>query len=207
LPRQSPTLPQGLEGGNPLCVKIFLGKSLPPKRLSCFPAISVTEPRETNKSACKQQGRPSRGTPTPPGYEYLTRHLPRKITLTRISDSATDEQVRILETGGKETQLYNTTIKCSGLGGRERHIHVQNKLLQQNQASPGEEWHPRLRLHPQRRFHPWRDPPWPWTATQAEGFPPRRRTPAPRLGPRRPRQAAELRPGQLHLRREDSTPR
>jgi hypothetical protein len=28
LPLQSPTLPQGLEGGNPLCVKIFLRKSL-----------------------------------------------------------------------------------------------------------------------------------------------------------------------------------
>jgi hypothetical protein len=28
LPRQSLTLPWGLEGGNPLCVKIFLGKSL-----------------------------------------------------------------------------------------------------------------------------------------------------------------------------------
>jgi hypothetical protein len=28
LPWQSPTLPRGLEGGNPLCVKIFLGKSL-----------------------------------------------------------------------------------------------------------------------------------------------------------------------------------
>jgi hypothetical protein len=26
LPRQSPTLPRGLEGGNPLCAKIFLGK-------------------------------------------------------------------------------------------------------------------------------------------------------------------------------------
>jgi hypothetical protein len=26
LPQQSPTLPRGLEGGNPLCVKIFLGK-------------------------------------------------------------------------------------------------------------------------------------------------------------------------------------
>jgi hypothetical protein len=28
LPRQSPTLPRGLEGGHPLCVKIFLGKGL-----------------------------------------------------------------------------------------------------------------------------------------------------------------------------------
>jgi hypothetical protein len=26
LPRQSPTLPRGLEGGNPLCVKIFFEK-------------------------------------------------------------------------------------------------------------------------------------------------------------------------------------
>jgi hypothetical protein len=96
-------------------VKIFLEKSLPPKRLSCLPAISVTEPRETNKSACKQQSRPSRGTPTPPGYRYLTRHLPRKITLTWVSDPATDEQVRdtdtslvtYRETGKKGTALYH----------------------------------------------------------------------------------------------------
>jgi hypothetical protein len=98
-----PDPPSGARRGNLLCVKIFLGKSLLPKRLSCFPAISVTEPRETNKSACKRQGRPSRGTPTPPGYRYLTRHLLRKITLTRISDSATDKQVLVLETRGKET--------------------------------------------------------------------------------------------------------
>jgi hypothetical protein len=26
LPRQSPTLPRGLEGGHPLCIKIFLEK-------------------------------------------------------------------------------------------------------------------------------------------------------------------------------------
>jgi hypothetical protein len=111
LPRQSPTLPRGLEGGNPLCVKIFLGKVFPPKRLSCFSTISIIESYKTSKSACKRQGRPSRGTPTPSGYGYLTRHLPRKVTLTWIGDSATDEQVRILETRGKETQLYNTTTK------------------------------------------------------------------------------------------------
>jgi hypothetical protein len=70
-----------------------------------------------SKSACKRQGRPSRGTPTPPGYGYLTHHLLRKVTLARISDSATDKQVLILETTGKETQLYNTTIRCLGLGG------------------------------------------------------------------------------------------
>jgi hypothetical protein len=189
LPRQSPTLPRGLKGGNPLCVKIFLGKSLPPKRLSCFPAISVIEPREMNKSACKRQGRPSRGTPTPPGYGYLTRHLPRKITLTWVSDPATHEQVRIRETGGKETSFisrrqsvqvsaaakdtYIFKINCSG---RIRH-------------RPGEE------LHPHLRFHPRRDPPRPRTAAQAEGSPPRKWTPTSRLAPRRPQQASELRQG------------
>jgi hypothetical protein len=154
LPRQSPTLPRGLEGGNPLCVKFFLERSLPPKRLSRLPAISVTGPRETNKSACKWQGRPSRGTPTPPGYGYLTRHLPRKITLTWVSNPATDERVRIHKTGGKETQLYTTTTKCSGLGGRKRHISIQNKLLRQNQASPGEGAAPSASFPPSARSAP-----------------------------------------------------
>jgi hypothetical protein len=154
LPRQSPTLPRGLEGANPLCVKIFLEKSPPPRRLSCFPTISVTEPRETNKSACKWQGRPSRGIPTPPGYGYLTRHLPRKITLTWVSNSATDERVWIRETGGKETQLYITATKCSGLGGRERHAHILNKLPRQNQASPGRGVAPSASFPPSARSAP-----------------------------------------------------
>jgi hypothetical protein len=34
LPRQSPTLPRGIEGGNPLCVKIFLGKVFYQERFS-----------------------------------------------------------------------------------------------------------------------------------------------------------------------------
>jgi hypothetical protein len=88
-----------------------------------------------SKSARKRQGRPSRGTPTPPGYGYLTHHLPRKVTLARISDSATDEQVLILETRGKETQLYNTTIRCLGLGGRNKRTHTTSKLFLQVQTS------------------------------------------------------------------------
>jgi hypothetical protein len=154
LPRQSPTLPRGLEGANPLCVKIFLKKSLPPKRLSCFSTKSVTEPRETNKSVYKWQGRPSRGIPTPPGYGYLTRHLPRKITLTWVSNSATNKRVRIREIGGKETQLYITTTKCSGLGGHKRHIHIQNKLSRQNQALPGEGAAPSASFPPSARSAP-----------------------------------------------------
>jgi hypothetical protein len=38
----------------------------------------------TGERARKRQGRPSRGTPTPPGYGYLTHHLPRKVTLAWI---------------------------------------------------------------------------------------------------------------------------
>jgi hypothetical protein len=65
---------------------------------------------KTTRGTRKQQGRPSRGTPTPPGYGYLTHHLPRKVTRARISDSAT-EQVLTHETRGKKTQLYNPIIK------------------------------------------------------------------------------------------------
>jgi hypothetical protein len=65
---------------------------------------------KTTRGTRKRQGRPSRGTPTPPGYGYLTHHLPRKVTHARTRDSAT-EQVLTLETRGKKTQLYNPTIK------------------------------------------------------------------------------------------------
>jgi hypothetical protein len=47
----------------------------------------------------------------PPGYGYPTRHLPQKVTLTRTSSSATNEQVMAHETRGKKTQLYDTTMK------------------------------------------------------------------------------------------------
>jgi hypothetical protein len=71
----------------------------------------------------------------PLGYGYLTHHLPRKVTLAQISDFATDEQVLILETRGKETQLYNMTIRCLGLGGRKKHTHTIDKLFLQVQTS------------------------------------------------------------------------
>jgi hypothetical protein len=71
----------------------------------------------------------------PPGYGYLTHHLPGKVTLARTSNSATDKQVLILETRGKETQLYNTTIICLGLGGRKKHTHTTDKLFLQVQTS------------------------------------------------------------------------
>jgi hypothetical protein len=41
-----------------------------------------------NERSLGWQGRPSRGTPTPPGYGYLTRHLPHRATHTWLSGSA-----------------------------------------------------------------------------------------------------------------------
>jgi hypothetical protein len=75
----------------------------------------------TGEKDLERQGRPSRGTPTPPRYGYLTRHLPRKAAHARISDSATDEQVLMLETRGKKLGFIP---KCSGLSSHKEQTHV-----------------------------------------------------------------------------------
>ena len=91
MPRQSPTLPRGREGANPLCVKIFLGKGLSAR--TSFVLFDCVDKRilMTSERDLERQGRPSRGTPTPPGYGYLTHHLPRKVTHAWISDSAIEQ--------------------------------------------------------------------------------------------------------------------
>jgi hypothetical protein len=75
----------------------------------------------TSKRDLERQGRSSRGTPTPLGYGYLTRHLPRKVAHARISDSTTDEQVLMLETRGKK---HGFIPKCSGLSSHKEQTHV-----------------------------------------------------------------------------------
>jgi hypothetical protein len=45
-------------------------------------------------------------------------------------NSVTNEKVQILETRGKEAQLYNTTRVCLGLGGRRTHTLQDNPILQ-----------------------------------------------------------------------------
>jgi hypothetical protein len=72
----------------------------------------------------------------PPGYGYLTHHLPRKVTHARTRDSAT-EQVLTLKTRGKKMQLYNPTLKCLGLSGRKKHTHTSSKLFLQAQTVAG----------------------------------------------------------------------
>jgi hypothetical protein len=46
------------------------------------------------------------------------------------NNSVTDRKVQILETRGKETQLYNTARVCLGLGGRRKHTRQDNPILQ-----------------------------------------------------------------------------
>jgi hypothetical protein len=80
-----------------------------------------------------------------------------------MNDSATDKQVSILETRGKETQLYNTTTVCLGLDGRKKHMHTTGEPILQAQTSmEGEQQHPRRQLHHRR------SPTEPRTATRSE---------------------------------------
>jgi hypothetical protein len=61
LPQRSPTLPRGLEGGNPLCGKIFLGKSLSARTsfalFDCFDSrISKTTRVRVSGKAYRAEG-------------------------------------------------------------------------------------------------------------------------------------------------------
>jgi hypothetical protein len=95
-----------------------------------------------------------------------------------MSDSATDKQVLILETNGKETQLYNTTIICLGLGGRKKHTHTTDKLFLQVQTSKGGATAPSASSPPSAESDPASD------GGTGEGSPPRRKMSAPPLGHR-----------------------
>jgi hypothetical protein len=93
-----------------------------------------------------------------------------------MSDSATDKQVRILETGGKETQLYNTTMICLGLGSRKKHTRTTDKLFLQVQTSVGGAAAPSASTPPSAESDPASD------SNTVGGSPPRRKMSAPRLG-------------------------
>jgi hypothetical protein len=109
LPQQKPTLPRGLEGGTSSASKFSSEKFSTKTTFVPFDYVD-NGILKTSERDLERQGRPSRGTPMPPGYGYLTHHLRRKVTRARISDSAT-EQVLTLETRGKKTQLYTLTLK------------------------------------------------------------------------------------------------
>jgi hypothetical protein len=96
-----------------------------------------------------------------------------------MSDSATNKQVLILETRGKETRLYNTTMICLGLDGCKKHTHTIDKLFPQVQTSVGGAAAPPASTPPSAESDSASD------GDTGEGSPPRRKMSAPRLGHRR----------------------
>jgi hypothetical protein len=96
-----------------------------------------------------------------------------------MSDSATDKQVLILETRGKETQLYNMMMICLGLGGRKKHTHTIDKLFLQVQTSVGGAAAPSASTPPLAESDPASD------SNTVGGSPPRRKMSTLRLSHRR----------------------
>jgi hypothetical protein len=96
-----------------------------------------------------------------------------------MSDSATDEQVLILETRGKETQFYNTTMICLGFGGHKKHTHTTDKLFLQVQTSVGGAAAPSASAPPSAESDPASD------SNTVGGSPPRRKMSTLRLSHRR----------------------
>jgi hypothetical protein len=82
-----------------------------------------------SKRGLECQGRPSRGTPTPPGYGYLTHHLSRRATHTRLSGSAS-RQASPSTRNEEETRYYTQIPKCSGLDSHNEQTPILRVPLQ-----------------------------------------------------------------------------
>jgi hypothetical protein len=102
-----------------------------PRRHRCLRLQLIAErPKvlKLSKRGLEWQGRPSRGTPTPPGG-YLTRHLPHRATHTRLSDSAS-RQASPSARNEEETRYYTQIPRCSGLDSHNEHTPTLRVPLQ-----------------------------------------------------------------------------
>jgi hypothetical protein len=103
-----------------------------PRRHCCLRLWLIAErPKvlKLSKRSLERQGRPSRGTPTPPGYGYLTRHLPRKATHARLRGSASRQASPSAQNEG-ETRYYTQIPRCSGLDSHNEQTPVLMVPLQ-----------------------------------------------------------------------------
>jgi hypothetical protein len=94
-----------------------------PRRHRCLRLQLIAErPKvlKLSKKCLEWQGRPTRGTPTPLGYGYLTHHLPRRATHTRLSGSAS-RQASPSARNEEETRYYTQIPRCSGLDSHDEH--------------------------------------------------------------------------------------
>jgi hypothetical protein len=112
---------------------LFLSRlRLCPRRHRCLRLRLIVErPKvlKLGKRGLEWQGRPSRGTPTPPGYGYLTRHLPRRATHTRLSGSAS-RQASPSARNEEETRLRAQIPRCSGLKSHNEQTPILRVPLQ-----------------------------------------------------------------------------
>jgi hypothetical protein len=116
-----------------------LGSHLLPGRRSLFSSrhrclrlqLIAERPKvlKPSKRGFKRQGQPSRGTPTPLRYGYLTRHLPRKATHARLSGSASQHACPNAR-NEEETRHYAQMPKCSGLSSHNEQTPILRVPLQ-----------------------------------------------------------------------------
>jgi hypothetical protein len=103
-----------------------------PRRHRCLRLQLIAErPKvlKLSKRGLERQGRSSRGTPTPPGYGYLTRHLPHKATHARLSGSAS-RQASPSARNEEETQHHTQIPRCSGLDSHNEQTPILRVPLQ-----------------------------------------------------------------------------
>jgi hypothetical protein len=103
-----------------------------PRRHRCLRLQLIAErPKvlKLSERGLERQGRPSRGTPTPPGYGYLTRHLPRKATHARLSGS-TSRQASPSARNEEETRLHAQIPRCLGLSSHNEQTTILRVPLQ-----------------------------------------------------------------------------
>jgi hypothetical protein len=130
-PRQSPTLPRGLEGGKPPLRQNFLEKrSLLPEYLSCFLTTSksgswkrrstrkqprLTEPRDSHASGIRIPH-------SSPSARSNSRSHKHPCYRQKSPDTRNKRK--------RDAALQRSEGVCSGLGGRRRHTLQDNLILQ-----------------------------------------------------------------------------
>jgi hypothetical protein len=136
LARSQPPLRRLVGLGSPLLLgrRSFFSSQLRlyPCRRRCLQLrLIIEQPRfpSLSKRSLERQGRSSRGTPTPPGYGYLTRHLPHRATHAWLSGPAS-RQASSGAQNGEETWLYAQIHKCSGLDSHNEHTPALKVPLQ-----------------------------------------------------------------------------
>ena len=104
--------------------------------LRAFSTASVTEPH--GRVRVRVSGKADRAEGFPRLWDTDTSLVPsaRSNSRSHKHPCYRQKKVRILETRGNETQLYNTARVCFGLGGRRKHTLQDDRILQARVFTP-----------------------------------------------------------------------